>query len=209
LNFSHHICSGFNYTFITSFQHYTDHQLVDLLQQDNRQAFDEIYQRYWSPLYAYSYNRLRSQPASEEIVQEVFLNLWTKRNTSKPIISLSAYLFTGVKYRMLNELKAKQVRKKFAASFDAFQITTYSTITQETLAYSDLQLALETTVSQLPPKCRHIFQLSRQEHLSISDISSVLHISPKTVENQLTKALKYLRLELKEFFFYLVVFLNW
>jgi RNA polymerase sigma-70 factor (ECF subfamily) len=182
---------------------------VDLLKQDNHQAFDEIYQRYWSSLYAYSYNRLRSELASEEIVQEVFLNLWTKRNTSEPIISLSAYLFTGVKYRLLNEIKAAQVRKKFAVNFDAFQITTYSDITQETVAFGDLQLALETKVSNLPPKCRHIFQLSRQKNLSISEISNVLHISPKTVENQLTKALKYLRLELKEFFFCLIVLLNW
>jgi RNA polymerase sigma-70 factor (ECF subfamily) len=123
------------------------------------------------------------------------------------MVSLSAYLFTGAKYRMLNEIKAVEVRKNFAANFSAFQANIHSDITQETIAIKELASVLETAVSQLPPKCRQIFQLSRTHHLSISDISNALNISPKTVENQLTKALKYLRFGLKEFFLFWMLIL--
>jgi RNA polymerase sigma-70 factor (ECF subfamily) len=140
-------------------------------------------------------------------VQEVFLTLWVKRDSLGKIVSLPAYLFTGAKYRMLNEIKAVEVRKNFAANFSAFQANIHSDITQETVAVRELESVLETAVSQLPPKCRQIFQLSRTHHLSISDISNALNISPKTVENQLTKALKYLRFGLKEFFFLCLVIL--
>jgi RNA polymerase sigma-70 factor (ECF subfamily) len=133
-------------------------------------------------------------------VQDVFLTLWVKRDNLETIVSLSAYLFTGAKYRMLNEIKAMGVRKNFVSSFTAFQANKHSDITQETIAMGELESVLETAISQLPPKCRQIFQLSRHHHLSISDISNSLNISPKTVENQLSKALKYLRFGLKEFF---------
>lgn len=129
----------------------------------------------------------------------MFLKLWVKGNNLGTIRSLSAYLFTGAKYRMLNEIKAVEVRDNFAASFSTFQANKYSDITQETVASGELKSVLESAVSQLPPRCREIFQLSRTHHLSIADISNTLNISPKTVENQLTKALKYLRFGLREF----------
>ncbi|MBC7922208.1 MAG: RNA polymerase sigma-70 factor [Ferruginibacter sp.] len=174
--------------------------MIGLLRQGNHQAFEEIYHRYWTPLYAYTYNRLRSRQVCEELVQGVFLTLWVKRDTPGAIVSLSAYLFTGVKYRMLNEMKAERVRRDFAASFTAFQTGQHSRATDEAVAVGDLQSALETLVDQLPPKCRQVFQLSRLEHQSIADISNALNVSPKTVESQLTKALKHLRLGLREFF---------
>lgn len=132
-----------------------------------------------------------------------------KRNTSGEIVSLSAYLFTGVKYRMLNEMKAQQVRKNFAASFAVFQAGNHSRITEETVDEMDLHTALQANVAQLPPKCRQIFQLSRHQYQTIAEIANALNLSPKTVENQLTKALRHLRLGLGEFFLYwLVIFFN-
>ncbi len=100
---------------------------------------------------------------------------------------------------MLNEIKAGEVRANFASSFSNFQANQYSDITQETVAIEELKLVYEGAVNELPPKCRQIFQLSRTEHLSVAEISQQLNISHKTVENQLTKALKYLRFGLKEF----------
>lgn len=158
------ICIGLNWLSIAPFQHYTDPELLFLCKQGNRQAFEAIYYRYWSPLYAYAYNRLRARLVCEEIIQEVFLTLWVKRETSEKIVSLSAYLFTGVKYRMLNEIKAGQVRKNFATSFTAFQAANHSHNTEETMAETDLYTALQANVDRLPPKCRQIFQLSRNQH---------------------------------------------
>ncbi|MEP6736040.1 MAG: RNA polymerase sigma-70 factor [Chryseolinea sp.] len=180
-------------------QYHTDPELISLLRQGDHSAFEQIYSRHWSSLYAYCYNRLRSRVVSEELVQEVFLALWNKRHEAEKITSLSGYLFMGVKYRMLNEIKAEIVRKKFADDFTVFTGSGHSHVTEERLAEYDLQKAIQYNVDQLPLKCRLIFQLSRNHHQSIKDISLSLNLSPKTVENQLSKALKFLRLSLKEF----------
>lgn len=189
----------------TLLQFHTDQELLHLLSQGDHQAFEEIYHRYWSPLYGYVYNRFRSRLICQELIQEVFLTLWSKRENAGSIASLSAYLFTGAKYRLLNEMKADRIRKNFAASFTAFRSEEISRVTEEMVAVSDLQEAMDTRISQLPPKCQQIFRLSRHQHQSVADISNALGLSPKTVENQLTKALRILRLGLGEFFLYWLI----
>lgn len=100
---------------------------------------------------------------------------------------------------MLNEMKAEQVRKDFAASFAAFQAVHHSNNTEDSIAEADLYGALQNTIAQLSPKCRQIFQLSRNQYQTVAQIADSLNLSPKTVENHLTKALKHLRLGLGDF----------
>lgn len=132
------------------------------------------------------------------------MNLWVNRGECEKIESLPAYLFTGAKYIMLNKIKADAVRNKFARHFSRFLTENQWNNTEDYILEVDLNMTLQSHLSKLPPRCKEIFELSRRHHLSITDISDSLQLSHKTVENQLSKALKTLRLGLKELLFLLI-----
>ena len=162
-------------------------------------AFEEIYCLYWSDLYSYAYNILRNKVICEEIVQEIFFSLWNKRSELKITHSLKAYLFTAIKFQTLNYLKSEKVKKHYTESYSNFGKIFFDNSNEENIYFSDLRSKVENEVSKLPEKCQQIYRLSRDEHQSIKNIADLLNISHKTVENQLTKALKYLRSSLGDF----------
>lgn len=167
------------------------------------EAYECIYNEYWSKLYAYVYNRLKSKEITEEIIQEVFFSLWTRRADLQLTHSLSAYLFTAVKYQIFNYMKADKVRRTYANSFIRYEEQWQDNSNQEHIDCADLANAVEKEVARLPEKCQQVFRMSRHEHRSIHDIAAALNISHKTVENHLTKALKHLRIAFREYFWFL------
>ncbi|SFO19121.1 RNA polymerase sigma-70 factor, ECF subfamily [Chitinophaga sp. YR627] len=179
---------------------YDDAALIDLLQTGDMAAYECIYNKYWPLLYAYVYNRLKSKEITEEIVQEVFFSLWNRRAALQLTQTLSAYLYTAVKYQIFNYMKADKVRKTYAGAFSRYNDQLQDNSNEEYITYADLANAVEKEVSRLPEKCQQVFRMSRNEHRSIQDIAAALNISHKTVENHLTKALKHLRLAFREYF---------
>lgn len=177
-----------------------DSMLLDLIRQGNELAFQKIYDSYWERLFAYTYNRLHIRETSEEVVQDVFYSLWTKRESIRITSSLSAYLYGATRHRLLNELRSEKVRKVYAEHYASFIKDLYDDSNVEYQNLKDLQHSLETQISKLPRQCQEVFRLSRQEHISNRGIAERLNISTKTVENYLTQALKYLRTSLGGFF---------
>jgi len=182
---------------------YDDADLIALLQTGDMAAYECIYNKYWPLLYAYVYNRLKLKEVTEELVQEVFFSLWNRRAELQLQQTLSAYLYTAVKYQIFNYIKADKVRKTYASSFASYNAPSQDNSGEEHVAFADLANALEKEVSRLPEKCQQVFRMSRNEHRSIHDIANALNISHKTVENHLTKALKHLRLAFREYFWFL------
>lgn len=170
------------------------------------EAYECIYNNYWQPLYAYVYNRLKSKEAAEEIIQEVFFSLWSRRETLEITHSLSAYLYTAVKYQLFNYIKADKVRKTYADHFTRYEKKMTDNSNEENIEFSDLITAVEKEVTKLPEKCQQVFRMSRNEHRSIRDIAALLNISHKTVENHLTKALRHLRTAFGEYLWLLLLF---
>lgn len=168
--------------------------LTASLKEGNITAFETIYNEYWPRLYAYVYNRLKNKEVAEEIIQEVFYALWMKHATIDFTHSLSAYLFTAVKYQVFNYIKSDQVRKTYASQFSQQPEKLTDNSNEENIAAADLRDNMEKEISRLPEKCQQVFRMSRLEHLSVRDIASTLNISHKTVENHLTKALRQLRM---------------
>lgn len=169
------------------------------LREGDMEAFKHIYDSYWPKLYGYVYNRLKRKEAAEEIIQEVFFALWKKHKELEVSHSLSAYLFSAVKYQLLNYIKASHIRQNYNQHFLKSERTADNS-NEEQMNANDLKKTMDKAVAMLPEKCQQVFRMSRHEQLSIRDIADALHISHKTVENHLTKALRQLRAVLGHYF---------
>lgn len=178
--------------------------LFNLLKKGDATAFKTIYNCYWEKLFAYTFNRLHIKEASEEVVQDVFLSLWQKRESIVITGSLSAYLYGATRHRLLNELRSSHVREAYASDYALFLKNTFDNSNVEEQNVNDLRRSLEETIAELPNQCQTVFRLSRLKHVSNQRIAQTLNISTKTVENYLTQALKYCRASLGEFLMLLV-----
>lgn len=182
---------------MNKFKTYTDKRLVELLKGESVKAFEEIYVRYWEVLYSTSYKRVQSREIAEELVQDIFTSLWDNRRSAS-IENLQAYLVTAAKYKVINFFHKEMSRKAFMDSKGGMAAEVDNS-TEEEVMLNDLNRALEREVSKLPAKRQMIYKLYRQENLPLNEVASRLGISEKTVENQLSKAFKVLRVSLKHF----------
>ncbi len=171
---------------------YTDAELVVLLSQSDKSAFDALYLRNWEDLYKSAYYILRDQEASKDIVQDVFVWLWKHRETVK-IALVKSYLRAAVKFKVANYIRAGKIREKFFDEIISFKPTHSLSQSDELAEVRDLNIIIQQAVSLLPEKCREVYKLSREAHLSNQEIANRLDISVKTVENQMTIALRRLR----------------
>jgi len=182
-----------------------DAALTQALMDGNARAFEEIYERYWLPLFTTAQRKIGSREAAEELVQDLFTSLWHKRAESH-IAKLPHYLHTALKYRIIDYLRVRTTHAGYLSYYQA-RPSTSDHSTEESVAADDLSVALAESITHLPESTREVFRLSRLEHQSIPEIADQLHLSPKTVEYHLTRALKLLRVRLKDFLMLLPFFL--
>ncbi|WP_270088038.1 RNA polymerase sigma-70 factor [Sphingobacterium sp. SYP-B4668] len=180
------------------FQESTDEELVSLLKEGNEHAFSMIYQRHWRRLFVIASQKINSFEEAEEIVQDIFFSLWTRRMNLEIQGNLSNYLSVSVKYRVIRVLDKHYRHRNYLNSLVDMSLVDDST--QENLLFEELRGQLSKYVAELPEKCRLVFQLSREQGYSQKDIAKELNISEKTVETHLGKARKYLRSRLAHFF---------
>lgn len=180
---------------------YSDSALLDLLKVQDAPAFEEIYHRYWRVLYSMIYRRLQSREVSEEIVQDIFTSLWVNRNTVI-IHSLSAYLTTAAKYKVINHVARETSRQVYTRTKSEELHLQRNNCTEEEVLHDDLNVALEREIEKLPAKRRLIVKLHKKEDLSLKQVAIQLGISEKTAENQYGKALKALKVNLRHFTFF-------
>jgi len=170
-----------------------DDHLLTLLKEGSEFALTNIYKKYWQRLYTSSNAILRDGQACEDIIQEIFLKLWLNRQDIQIRVSLSAYLFAAVRYEVYRQIKSGRVREDI---FDHVCERIQAGPDYNDLEYKELNTKISEIVEQLPDKCRAVYKLSREQHLSHKQIAVQLNISTKTVENHLTKALNSLRFSL-------------
>jgi len=193
----------------TSYETYNDAQLVDQIKANDQAAFQYVFRRYYQELCNFALSYLKVETASEEVVQEMFISIWEKRQKLKIQSSLKAYLFVSIKNRSLNYLnsKATQVSKKShsTSAEDAIQISDNSI--DETLKDAELQTLVSQAIQSLPARCQEIFKLNRLEGLSYQQVADHLNLSKKTVEAQMGIAFKKLREFIKQRWEFLIVLL--
>lgn len=176
------------------FINYTDEQLVKLIKQDDESAFEALYNRYWERMYAAACKRLTSPAAAEEIVQDFFTSLWTRRDGLDIRTSFEAYVFTSVRYLVLHHIQKEYVRNHYKTRSRKEWHADNST--EELVFFNDLKQHIGAAVAHLPYKCRVVYERSREDYKTNKEIAREMGISEKTVENHLTKALKKIRLSL-------------
>ncbi|MBC7889709.1 MAG: RNA polymerase sigma-70 factor [Ferruginibacter sp.] len=174
-----------------------DDGLLKLLKYSDEAALKEIYLRYWKNIYFSAIKKVGIKNIAEELVQNVFVSLWTNRETAN-IRQLQNYLNTAIKYQVINFLKSKILREKYTLQSSMF-VAQEEDSCESILLTHELSGAIDKATKKLPEKSRQIFQLSRMENHSIKDIARNLHISEKTVEYHITRSLKIMRIYLKDF----------
>lgn len=186
------------------YRSYTDVELTDLLRSGDHLAFTEIYQRYTNVLQGHAYSKLQDREEAIDLVQELFVSLWTKREGVVIHTTLSGYLYTAVRNRILNIILHKKVASDYITSLQDF-IDHGEALTDHLVREKELTLIIEKEISALPEKMRAVFELSRKEGLSHKEIAEKLGLSEKTVKNQVNNSLKALKGKLGPLFVFLVL----
>lgn len=170
-------------------------------------SFEQLFKLHYKALHAYANVILRDQDTAEEIVQGMFLKFWEKRELLNVQTSLKAYLYKCVYHDSLNYLKHQKIKTKYQ-DFAAYTMNGQHEPASSKVELTELELKLQEALNQLPEHCRTIFQMSRFEELKYREIAEQLGLSIKTVENQMGKALKILRLKLADFITIFIIFLS-
>jgi RNA polymerase sigma-70 factor (ECF subfamily) len=175
---------------------YTDQDLITLLRKGDHEAFTEIYKRYWSVLYLHARHMLRQEDQARDVVQEVFTMMWNRHSEFQPTINLNAYLYKSVRNRILNIIRHGKIKENYLADLGDF-VDREVAQTDELVRYNDLKRLIEKEISNMPPKMREVFEMSRREGLSHTEIGERLGISDLTVKKQVSKAVTILRKKFK------------
>jgi RNA polymerase sigma-70 factor (family 1) len=189
---------------MSKYSTYTDQELTDLLQADDHAAFTEIYQRYWKKMLAVAWNHSKDSVIAKDLVHEVFLSLWERRAVVE-IKSVAAFLATAVKFSVFKHYQREKNRAELARENYEFTDITHD---EHKLDALFLQEYINGIVEEMPEKCRLVFRYSRDLGLKNNEIAEKIEISEKGVEANLTRALKIIRGELKNYGWSIVVALH-
>jgi RNA polymerase sigma-70 factor (family 1) len=179
-----------------------DKVLLDRLAGGDENALNDIYLLHWEELFLSAYNVLKDKAACEDILQDIFLQIWQKRTTLTITSSLRAYLFSAVRYTVFRYIRNGKGRTELLEDVEERMASATS---HQLIEERELHLQVAQAIDALPDKCREVYKLSREEELSHKEIATLLNISTKTVENQITIALKRVRSSLNIFTVYLIL----
>jgi len=174
---------------------YTDESLVSALAGGDADAFTIIYERYWDRLLVYVMRVIRRQSDAEDIVQELFVSLWRRRQELHIERSLSTYLYNSARYLSIRHIEKNSTYAQYLDRL-AMQMTADpadSRGVESDIFGRELEGRIDGLIAQLPEKMREVFVLSRKHHLSYKEIAERLSISEETVRKQVYKSLKILR----------------
>jgi RNA polymerase sigma-70 factor (ECF subfamily) len=177
-----------------------DEALVGLMKHEDKGAFRVLYERYWKEILLVAYRKTGTKEIAEELTQNLFLNLWERRATVE-IQHVRAWLFTAIKFSIINHYKSQIVHEKFV-SYVQHTASDYAHTTEQTTIHQDLSQAIDKGIALLPEKTQQVFKLSRFENRSIKEIARDLNISEKAVEYHITQSLKRMRVHLKDYLIY-------
>lgn len=182
-----------------------DKSLIQNFKSGDVNSFEEIFNALYKVLVNYATTILKDRDEAEDKVQQVYINLWEKRESLDVHTSLRAYLYRAVYNACLNRIKQEKVRTAHAK---IVLMTQESANHQSIIEEKELQTKINEAMDLLPEQCARIFKMSRFEDLKYQEIADSLGLSIKTIENQMGKALKIMREQLKDHLPLLIILLS-
>ena len=186
--------------------HYSETDCVFALKEGNIDAFNKIFDHYAKRLFRFSMSYLKSTEDAEEVVQEVFLKIWDNKENLSTLKSFESYLFTIAKNGILNTIRKSKYKEAYQHYVKIHPEK--DALLDDELNFKELERVYKKAVEELSPKRKEIFLLSREKHLSNTEIAEKLDISVKTVENQMTSALSEIRKTLRSLGFSGLIFIE-
>jgi RNA polymerase sigma-70 factor (family 1) len=173
------------------------HQSIKI---EDKASLEKIYRKYWFKLYIYAFNVLKEREICEDIVQEIFIDLWVKKDKII-IFDINSYLYQSVKYQIFNHFRRCKYKKHLLMKFES--MNKHYEI-DELYEKKELKTNIGDIISRLPRQRRIIFQMSKYEGLSNKEISRSLNISVQTVKNQISASIKFIRKSLKNVYLFFI-----
>lgn len=178
-------------------------QVITQVVTGDLNTFEMVFRDYYKPLVRYGSTFLKDPDEAEDIVQQVFVSLWEKRAQLDIHTSIRAVLYKAVQNACLNKIKHLKVRHAYAEDFKAVSVHEDAA---DPVQVNELNERIQMAVNHMPEQCGRIFRMSRFEQLRYQEIADQLGLSVKTIENQMGKALKIVREELKDYLPLLLLF---
>lgn len=182
---------------------FDSHQL-EMIKGSCHTTFTNLYDFYWEELYENAFKRLRQEDVCKDIVQEIFLDIWNRRETLE-ITNFSAYLHTAVRFQVLNYLSKTKLSAHFVQPFENIKDNNF--VSDANIHKKEQDSLIEVWAKTLPEKRRKIFLLNQNDQLTAKEISLRLNLSQKTVHNQLGNARQSLRTKMAHLFPVIIVLL--
>ncbi|MFA0963588.1 RNA polymerase sigma-70 factor [Roseivirga sp. BDSF3-8] len=183
-------------------------EITQKLKAGDRKVFEELFRMHYTELCLFARKYTNDMEKGEELVQDLFVRLWDKRETMEFNTSVKSYLYTSLKNTCLNYLKHLKVREKYQQHvMREYKESNHHL--HDPMVEPDFELRVYKAIDELPRQCREIFKMSRFEGLKYREIADHLGVSIKTVENQIGKALRLLRVELKDLMALLILCSTW
>jgi RNA polymerase sigma-70 factor (ECF subfamily) len=173
-------------------------EFVTGLRNNDELVFEKVFKDYYEVLCNYANNMICNIDDAEEIVQNMYLTIWEKRENVNIHTSIKSYLYKAVYNSCLNWMKHNRIRQKHGEA-TRHQTELYIDDSSEHLLGKELEEQIGLAINSIPKKCRTVFKLSRFENLTYSEIADQLNLSVKTVDNHMVKALRILRERLKDY----------
>ncbi|MFD1628337.1 RNA polymerase sigma factor [Pseudopedobacter beijingensis] len=181
-----------------SYIKYTDEELTDLLRTGDELAYQELYNRYWDVLLDTAFKRISSIELAEEIVQDIFVNLFIRRESLTIKSSFEGYLKNALKYKVFDVFRSQTTHDKYINEV-LKNVNNRSITPEEALQVKELKEKIDRTTQKMPEKCREVFILSRVENLSNKLIAERMGISVSTVEKHISKAMNIIKADFREY----------
>lgn len=189
---------------------YREDNIVLQIKNGDERAFEQLYKDYYARLFSYLRGYLKNTSDIKDVIQNTFISLWNNRTSLADDTRIYSWLFTVVRNQCLNYIRNSETQLRLRSVIEfheseklRWQTHTLQSFIPESIVLSELQELIDSAIEEMPEQCRNVFLMSRQEELSHKEIGERLNISPKTVENHITKALKILRSKLSEFQYFL------